>query len=107
MLNWAQLAARRLEDRQAEAWCLHQRGSYALGQGEPEAAQKLLRRALQLRQTMGDTAGSALTRHNLALSDDLLTSSLEPFKRGTWYDVRGRLTPLASGMGAFFRRRPR
>ncbi len=50
-----------------EAWALHQLGSRALGLGDRETAARQLRRALELREAIGDHAGAAVTRHNLDL----------------------------------------
>jgi hypothetical protein len=50
-----------------EAWALHQLGSRALGLGDREAAVRQLSRALELRESIGDHAGAAVTRHNLDL----------------------------------------
>src|SRR6266545_2518465 len=66
----ALLAVRRvagnLGDRGAEAWALHQLGTRALCLDERADAHDLLTRALELRELLGDAAGAAATRHNLA-----------------------------------------
>lgn len=59
-------AAEAMGDRAAQAWILHQLGTRALCLGDTTAAQLMLSRALRLRQTLGDQAGAAITRHNLA-----------------------------------------
>lgn len=48
-----------------EAWARHQLGSRALGLGDRETAARQLRRALELRESLGDHDGAAVTRHNL------------------------------------------
>ncbi len=58
-------AARLINDRSVEAWALHQLGSRALCLGEITEAGELLKRALQIRQAIGDQAGIAVTQHNL------------------------------------------
>ena len=62
-------AARRATARSEaeEAWARHQLGSRALGLGESAVAAAQLGRALQLRESIGDRAGAAVTRHNLDL----------------------------------------
>ena len=60
------LAAGLLGDRGAEAWALHQLGTRALCLDEQAEAHDLLVRALDLRELLGDAAGTAATRHNLA-----------------------------------------
>jgi Transmembrane protein 131-like N-terminal len=65
VLHRALDAAERLPDRAATAWALHELGSRALCLGEAEAASAQLSKALALREELGDTAGAALTQHNL------------------------------------------
>ena len=60
-------AARRLGDRAAEAWALHQLGTRALCVGERGAAKAHLSQALRIREGLGDHAGAAASRHNLEL----------------------------------------
>ena len=50
-----------------EAWALHQLGSRALGLGDRDAARHQLTRDLELRESLGDRVGAAVTRHNLDL----------------------------------------
>ena len=59
--------ARRLGDRRAEGWALHQIGSRALGLGDGDVARANLTEALQIREDRGDGDGAAVTRHNLGL----------------------------------------
>ncbi len=58
-------AAQRLGDRAAEAWALHQLGVHALSVGDAVAARSRFTEALRLRESLGDHAGAAVTRHNL------------------------------------------
>jgi hypothetical protein len=58
-------AARALNGEPAEAYFLHQLGSFAICLGESEAAVSELSSALQIRQRLGDGEGAELTRHNL------------------------------------------
>jgi len=60
-------AAQTLQDLPAKAWALHQIGTRALCLGEQAVARRQLIRAFLLRQSLGDWAGSAITRHNLEL----------------------------------------
>ena len=67
VLGWQLQAARELGDRQAEAWALHQLGTRALCLEDLPAARTSLQQALTLRESLGDRAGAAVTRHNLEL----------------------------------------
>lgn len=60
-------AAEGLGDRATKAWVWHQLGTRALGLEDTAAARSALARALRLRETLGDYAGAAVTRHNLTL----------------------------------------
>src|SRR4051794_38263186 len=72
--TWAQVlnsqlqAARELGDRAAEAWSLHQSGTRALClENYSMMARTDLSEALRIRESLGDWAGAAVTRHNLDL----------------------------------------
>lgn len=67
VLHTALRAADALGDRVAKAWVWHQLGTRALCLDDATAAQTALGRALRLRETLGDRAGAAITRHNLNL----------------------------------------
>ena len=60
-------AARRAQDPAAEAYFAHQQGSLHLLEGRGPAARQELAHALDLRTRLGDTAGAAVTRANMAL----------------------------------------
>jgi hypothetical protein len=60
-------SARQLGDRANEAWALHQLGTHAIGIDQMDRAIDFLRQAFDLRRALGDTIGSAFTRHNLDL----------------------------------------
>jgi outer membrane biosynthesis protein TonB len=68
---WAQVigrvltASERLRDEAGRAWALHQRGTRSLCLGDRQAALDDLTRALGIRESLGDYAGAAVTRHNL------------------------------------------
>ena len=71
---WAQVlssqlqAARELGDRAAEAWSLHQSGAQALCLEDYSVKTRTdLSEALRIRESLGDWAGAAVTRHNLDL----------------------------------------
>lgn len=51
-----------------QAWASHQLGSRALGLGDVTTARDDLGRALKIRESIGDTDGAEVTRHNLGLS---------------------------------------
>jgi NB-ARC domain len=65
VLSWQLQAARELGDRAAQAWALHQSGTRGLCLDIPSTAQTDLSEALQIRESLGDWAGAAVTRHNL------------------------------------------
>ncbi len=58
-------AAQEAEDRESEAWALHQLGTRAMCNGESLAARYLLAEALELRVSLLDHLGAAVTQHNL------------------------------------------
>lgn len=60
-------AAQQTGDQAAEAWALHQLGTREIGLGIREQALDYLRRALEIRRTLGDTVGMAYTQHNINL----------------------------------------
>ena len=62
-LEWELEAARRLGDRAAEAWCLHQSGTRALCLEDAPTARADLTEALRMRESLGDEEGAAVTRH--------------------------------------------
>jgi hypothetical protein len=68
VLEWQLASARAQGDRAAEAWALHQLGTRALCLNDMPTARSSLGRALEIREELGDEAGSAVTRHNLELS---------------------------------------
>ncbi|MBX9254113.1 tandem-95 repeat protein [Desmonostoc muscorum CCALA 125] len=67
LLQWALQAAQAMGDKAAEAWALHQLGSRALCLEEMTTAENYLTQALQIRESLGDEVGKAVTRHNLNL----------------------------------------
>jgi hypothetical protein len=73
VLCWLQQAGQILENPDAEAWALHQLGTRALCTGNIDQGQKWLSEALRLRETLGDHAGVAVTKHNLAILTGVLT----------------------------------
>jgi Tol biopolymer transport system component len=58
-------AARQTGDRASEAWALHQLGTREIGAGARQQALDFLRRALNIRQELGDIVGIAYTQHNI------------------------------------------
>jgi hypothetical protein len=67
VLGWELDAARALGDRAAEGWSLHQLGTRALCLEDAFVARENLTEALDLRESLGDREGAAVTRHNLRL----------------------------------------
>jgi hypothetical protein len=66
ILNLILKAARSYGDRHTEAWVLHQLGTRAMCISYADQARQFLKQALTLREAIGDTAGAAVTRHNLS-----------------------------------------
>ena len=58
-------AAGTLGNRAAEGWALHQLGTRLLCLDDQAGARALLTQALDIRESLGDRAGAAVTRHNL------------------------------------------
>lgn len=80
-------ASRESGDREVEAWALHERGSRALALGELEEARRDLARAVEIRESLGDEAGAAASRHNLSFAGDpvvhrTVTFSTSPDRSG-------------------------
>jgi hypothetical protein len=98
VLGWMHQAALALGDKGAEAWVLHQLGTRSLCLGKGSAARASLKRALQLREALGDQAGAAVTKHNLAL----LVSAPPPQERQPPPNKPGSQIPgwLLPAMGA-------
>jgi hypothetical protein len=71
VLRWEIRAAHALGDQSAEGWALHQLGTRALCQGDVTSARENLTQALQLRKSLRDFEGEAVTQHNLRLLDVL------------------------------------
>lgn len=61
-------SALRSEERATEGYALHQLGTRALGLGELDAARSYLTEALDIRETLHDANGAAITRHNLEVA---------------------------------------
>jgi Tol biopolymer transport system component len=67
---WGQIADRVLQsaraagDRSAEAWALHQLGTRAIASSQTQAIE-LLKQALGVRKSIGETEAAAVTQHNL------------------------------------------
>ncbi|MCX7592692.1 MAG: AAA family ATPase [Fischerella sp.] len=70
---WEQVLQRGLQasqaerDKASEAWALHQLGTRALCLEEHNTALKYLTRAIELRESLNDETGVAVTRHNFNL----------------------------------------
>ncbi|WP_073069742.1 S1 family peptidase [Phormidesmis priestleyi] len=79
VLQWELQASQALNDGQSISWALHQLGTRALSLGDSSAARSRLTQALTLRESLGDTDGAAVTRHNLGLLAPLpIVSHLMP-----------------------------
>ncbi len=58
-------ASRASNDREREAWTLHEKGTRAALIGNDDEAHALLEQAMQARIDVGDHIGASVTRHNL------------------------------------------
>lgn len=87
VLEFALHAAVRLGDRAAEAWALHESGARMVGMGNLSQANELFRRALNLRQKLGDDAGESYTRHNL----EFLFPATRPAHPASRFSLAGKL----------------
>ncbi len=65
VIDVAEQAARATGDRALQAWALHERGTRAGLQGDRAGAARHLDQARRLRQSLGDQAGAAASRHNM------------------------------------------
>ena len=65
VLQWELQAAQAIEEPAAEAWAMHQLGTQALCLDDPLIAHTYLTQALEIRETLGDSIGAAVSRHNL------------------------------------------
>ncbi|MBI3167338.1 MAG: hypothetical protein HYZ22_02585 [Chloroflexi bacterium] len=65
ILDLLRMAARALMDKNLEGWVLHQMGTRSMCLGMKGEAQGFLKQALDMRNTIGDKAGSQVTQHNL------------------------------------------
>jgi Divergent InlB B-repeat domain len=61
-------AAERLGDQAAVAWALHESGVREVALGRVRLGRQQLRKAERIRRSIGDDAGLAATRHNLAVA---------------------------------------
>jgi hypothetical protein len=61
-------AAERLGDQAAVAWALHESGVREVALGRVRLGRQQLRRSARIRRALGDDAGVAATRHNLAVA---------------------------------------
>jgi hypothetical protein len=100
VLDWGLQAARGLGALPAQAWALHQLGTRALCLGEAEAARPALQEALRLRESVGDEAGAAVTRHNLGFmpfSSPPMASRPAPPSAPTARPMQRPIPPVAVG----------
>ncbi|HSG41153.1 MAG TPA: hypothetical protein VLE27_16055, partial [Thermoanaerobaculia bacterium] len=71
--SWAEtlerilVSARALGDRKTEAWALHQIGTRAFCLDDRTTASDRLTQALEIRESIGDHGGAAVTFHNMGL----------------------------------------
>jgi hypothetical protein len=66
-------AAERLGDQAAVAWALHEMGVREVALGRVRLGRQQLRKAARIRRALGDDAGLAATRHNLAVARPIIT----------------------------------
>ncbi|WP_026178213.1 hypothetical protein [Streptomyces hokutonensis] len=89
-------AAQGLGDKAAEAYFTHQQGVQHFLHDRTDLARRLLRRALDLRTELGDTAGAAVTAANLALLEPVAPPPRPPAGPGTPRSWRRVLTAVAA-----------
>jgi len=80
-------AAARMGNRAVEAWALHQSGTRLVGLNDISQAAERYRRALELRQKLGDSAGAAQTRHNL----EVLFPVTQPLRPVPRFSLAGKI----------------
>lgn len=90
-LQWMLKAGRALGRIAAVGFALHQLGTRALGLEQKSAAESYLREALNVRESLGDEAGAAVTRNNL----DILLGA-PPFQEPSQLREAGGLKPQSS-----------
>lgn len=71
-LNLILQASRASANPAVEAWALHELGTRQIGSGDLNSARQLLKEALKIRQSLGDTPACAYTQHNLDYISDLM-----------------------------------
>ena len=86
-------AAKAVGDQAAEALFSHEQGTLAFCRDELGAAKQLLEHALELRERIGDDAGSQVTRHNLQLLEPPPPPPVNP--GGSW---RKRLISIGAAV---------
>ena len=68
VLDLVHAAALAAQDRESQAWSLHQLGTRALCLGEVAAGSAMLGEAIELRRELADTDGAQLSARNLAVA---------------------------------------
>ncbi|HKI00397.1 MAG TPA: choice-of-anchor D domain-containing protein [Thermoanaerobaculia bacterium] len=88
-LERVRAAAAASGNRAAEGWALHQLGTRLLCLDDPAGAKPLLTQALAIRESLGDRAGAAVTRHNLGFLGTPPArppaSFQEPIQHPSWF----------------------
>lgn len=80
VLDTVLISAQESGDRLAEGWALHQIGTRHLCLGNRRAGVTALRRALAIRERLGDMVGVEATRHNLGQARRLRVFAALPFR---------------------------
>jgi hypothetical protein len=83
-LRTALRAAKRFEDRAAQAWALHEQGTLYLVAEKHADADTLLSEAHDLRYGLDDTHGLTITDHNLQVLCETLRARLHPTSPRGW-----------------------
>lgn len=95
---WKQVLQRGLQasqaeqDKAAEAWALHQLGTCALCQQDNASANNYLNAAIKLRESLGDSMGVSVSRHNL----NLLPNTGEVSQLGFLQNMISRMTVVVN-----------
>jgi CARDB len=99
VLEWGLEAAGSVADAGAEAQFSHQLGTLEFALDDLERARILWERALRLREELGDQAGAAVTRANLALLTPTRTGGRRPRRRRP--SGRTIVAAALAGLGIF------
>lgn len=102
VLDAVLVAAREVNDREGEAWALHQLGTRAVSIGSVDEGVRLLDTAVEIRRDLGNAGGAAATRQNLEIARRIASG---PPAR-PWAAVLAALVVVAVGFAIWAFPRP-